>query len=304
MKKVIVRLGNGLGNQLFTYAAAYSFAKKNNAELYVDDESGFHKRYKYELDNFNISANMVDKRYKFLGFLGRVKRKILIKLSKFNTGRKFLIEERDQNKLSYYNPNQLNVDFKKDLHFEGYFQSEKYFKSDIENLLKEFSFKSNIINQKNIYKEDIKKSNSVSIHLRQDKFLADENHKDLKKLNSEFLNNNFQIIKKGIEYFDKKLENPIYFVWSNNFSGIKELFNSKKFILMDNNLDKDPAYDLYLMSLCKHFILSPSSMQYWDEVLSKSSNKICLSPLNIINKSGYYGFSNNKDIKADWWKEI
>ena len=46
MKKVIVRLGNGLGNQLFTYAAAYSFAKKNNAELYVDDESGFYKRYK------------------------------------------------------------------------------------------------------------------------------------------------------------------------------------------------------------------------------------------------------------------
>ena len=140
MKKVIVRLGNGLGNQLFTYAAGYSFAKKNNAELYIDDESGFYKRYKYELHNFNISAKMVGKRHKFLGFLGRVKRKILIKLSKFNTGRKFLIEERDQNKLTYYNPNQLNVDFKKDLHFEGYFQSEKYFKSDIENLLKEFSF--------------------------------------------------------------------------------------------------------------------------------------------------------------------
>ena len=36
MKEVIVRLGNGLGNQLFTYAAAYSFAKKYNAKLYVD----------------------------------------------------------------------------------------------------------------------------------------------------------------------------------------------------------------------------------------------------------------------------
>ena len=36
MKKVIVRLGNGLGNQLFTYAAAYSFSKKNNAKLYGD----------------------------------------------------------------------------------------------------------------------------------------------------------------------------------------------------------------------------------------------------------------------------
>ena len=53
MKKVIVRLGNGLGNQLFTYAAAYSFAKKNNAKLFVDDESGLSKKvdktrgYKY-----------------------------------------------------------------------------------------------------------------------------------------------------------------------------------------------------------------------------------------------------------------
>ena len=33
MKEVIVRLGNGLGNQLFTYAAAYSFAKKKKAKL-------------------------------------------------------------------------------------------------------------------------------------------------------------------------------------------------------------------------------------------------------------------------------
>ena len=72
MKKVIVRLGNGLGNQLFTYAAAYSFAKKNNAKLFVDDESGFYKRYKYELHNFNISAQIIEKKYKFLGFFGRV----------------------------------------------------------------------------------------------------------------------------------------------------------------------------------------------------------------------------------------
>ena len=85
MKKVIVRLGNGLGNQLFTYAAAYSFAKKNNAKLYVDDESGMNKKvdkargYKYELHNFNISAQIVEKEYKFLGFLGRTKRRILKK---------------------------------------------------------------------------------------------------------------------------------------------------------------------------------------------------------------------------------
>ena len=71
MKKVIVRLGNGLGNQLFTYAAAYSFSKKNNANLYVDDTSGFYKRYKYELHNFNITAPIIETKYKFIGAFGK-----------------------------------------------------------------------------------------------------------------------------------------------------------------------------------------------------------------------------------------
>ena len=77
MKKVVVRLGNGLGNQLFTYAAAYSFAKKNKADLYIDDESGFYKRHKYELHNFKISAPIVERKYKFTGLFGRLKRRLL-----------------------------------------------------------------------------------------------------------------------------------------------------------------------------------------------------------------------------------
>ena len=45
-KKVIVRIAEGLGNQLFMYANALAIAKSNNATLYVDDESAFFKKKK------------------------------------------------------------------------------------------------------------------------------------------------------------------------------------------------------------------------------------------------------------------
>ena len=85
---------------------------------------------------------------------------------------------------------------------------------------------------------------------------------------------------------------------------MREYFPESKFTFINENLQKDAAYDLYLMSLSKNFILSPSTLHYWGAFLSSNEKKICLAPSNILNKSGYYGFSNNKDIKADWWTNI
>tara|TARA_Y100001960_G_C14709069_1_gene845932 strand:- start:1534 stop:1686 length:153 start_codon:yes stop_codon:yes gene_type:complete len=40
-KKLILRLSNEMGNQMFMYASAYSIAKKLNRKLYIDDETAF-----------------------------------------------------------------------------------------------------------------------------------------------------------------------------------------------------------------------------------------------------------------------
>ena len=187
MKEVIVRLGNGLGNQLFTYAAAYSFSKKKNAKLYIDDESGFYFRHKCELHNFNITAPIVEKKYKFLGIYGRFKRRFLQKVNLLKNKKLFLIEQTDSNKLTYFNQGQFDKDFEDRLYFEGYFQSEKYFSNYKDNILKEFSFNEKIINQKNHFIDKIKNTNSVSLHLRREKFLNNEGHKAPIKMNMEHL---------------------------------------------------------------------------------------------------------------------
>ena len=81
-KKIIVRISNEIGNQLFMYASAFAIAKKLDRILIVDDETAYKSRKnisKYALFNFKISSNIASKKYKFLGFDGYIKRKILKK---------------------------------------------------------------------------------------------------------------------------------------------------------------------------------------------------------------------------------
>ena len=43
-KTLTVRLAQGIGNQLFMYAHAYSLSKKINYDLYIDNTSGYFKK--------------------------------------------------------------------------------------------------------------------------------------------------------------------------------------------------------------------------------------------------------------------
>ena len=187
MKNLIVRLANGIGNQLFTYAAAFSYSKKINANLLIDDKSGFYKRHKYELSDFNLSAKIATDNYKFLGNIGRLKRKIYKKFDFINKDITFIEEKKDQNKLKEFNKNIFTKNENKNIYLEGYFQTEKYFKSVKKDVLDEFSLKEKIVKKKNKFKDLILNSNSVSIHIRNNKFLENENHENISQLNKENL---------------------------------------------------------------------------------------------------------------------
>ena len=65
-KTVIVKISEGLGNQLFMYANAFSLKKKYQLNLYIDSHSGYYNKkavYNYFLDNLNISSELAHKTY-------------------------------------------------------------------------------------------------------------------------------------------------------------------------------------------------------------------------------------------------
>ena len=84
---------------------------------------------------------------------------------------------------------------------------------------------------------------------------------------------------KAIEYLENKLnDNITYLVFSDDIKWCKENFNKKKFVFIDGEESDKDYLELYLMSLCKNFIIPNSTFSWWGCYLSKNKNKIIISP--------------------------
>ena len=83
--KLIIRLSNNLGNQMFIYASAYAFSKKLDRELFIDTETAYKGNtiHKYDLDIFNFSSKKAPGNLMFLGTSGYLRRKLLKYLDNF-----------------------------------------------------------------------------------------------------------------------------------------------------------------------------------------------------------------------------
>ena len=72
-KNLIIRISNGLGNQLFMYASAYGMSKKLSRKLLIDNESSFKSTKNisdYLLNNFNITSEIASDKNKFKSLYG------------------------------------------------------------------------------------------------------------------------------------------------------------------------------------------------------------------------------------------
>ena len=173
-QNLITRISNELGNQMFMYASALGISKKINKTLLVDNETAYLSKKnisKYGLNNFNITSNIAPNNLKFLGTTGYIKRKLLKKINSISTNKTFYLENKNENKITQFDNNITSTKFADNVYFEGYFETEKYF-TDIKDLiLKEFSFIDYEKFIKSPYFPILNNSNSVSICLRQNRFV-------------------------------------------------------------------------------------------------------------------------------------
>jgi len=314
-KEIIARISNGFGNQLFLYAASYSFAKELGYNLLLDTESGIkslknknmHKKFKhwdpkFELNPFNISASKINKMSSFAHFYNYFKRKLLLFFEKFINNKNFIIENKSLNKKTKYSNLFLNKKFNNKIFVEGYFESEKYFSKYRLDILKEFSFKEKIFCNEEYYSSIIT-SNSISLAIRRDRFtetLEDNLSKEKINKTSLFESAQSDFILNSINYFNKHTKKPKFFLFSDNFDNLdKQFLNIENLYYVKNFISNKILEDFFLMYSCKNYAVAPTSFHWWAAWLNNNKDKICIRPKDLsLNPS------NNSNFWPDNWTSI
>ena len=294
-KTLTVRVSSGLGNQLFMFSNAYCISKLNNLNLKIDDKSAFFQK-KNKSDNrlsklrfFNIPKKYFSEVNVHDNLLKHLLRKVYIFINKFLNIKIYLSEHSFKNSKKTFFKN-LKILDNKNYEIKGHFESEKYFikkQSDLQRILTPNFF----LNSK--YINLLKNSNSISIHIRTRGYYGYA-YKYYKKKKKIEVKDQINYINKSILYFNKKVNNPKYFIWSDDITKIKKFFKKSNFYFIYSGND---VKDFCLFYYCKHFIVSPSTYHWMGAWLNKNKDKICVRPKDMTP-------SNNIDFWPKNWIKI
>lgn len=281
---IVVRLYGGLGNQLFTYAAAKRLSVFNNCKLYIDTGSGFIRDHKYkrsyQLAAFEISSPTSNWGY-FIGFIFTYFRRIIVSINKkLSASSKIIIQ---QKKISF-DVDLLTLNINKPVLFEGFWQSEGYFK-DIESIIRsEFRFKQSFVSEMLSFTRQIDFTKAVAIHVRHFK---DEHH-----INQGNVNDEYYI--RSIVFFQNHIPDAEFWLFSDNTQRALLKFkdvNVKCIPISSVVKESNEVKELFLMSQFRNFIIGNSTFSWWGAWLSDSSDKKVVAPAEIIDSGeGCWGF--------------
>jgi hypothetical protein len=266
-KCIIIQISEGLGNQLFCYAAARGLSLKNNVPLYLDTHSQYrvnHYDRKYLLDNYYIKGTKLDKATTFVGNIGHLLWKIKAFKKNFNI---FYFEQKNQ-----FDQGLLSKQISGIIYLFGYWQHEEYFKDYSDEIRNDLKRKNEPSEDSKAVARKIKAVTSVSVHVRSYREVDGK-----RRISKDYF-------EKAMEYVSKRVENPVFFIFSDDHQWVSEnlLINGVSVpVAVNKYLGNTGALDdLWLMSLCEHHILSSSSFSWWGAWLANKEDGIVVLPEN------------------------
>lgn len=264
MKKLIVRIYGGLGNQLFQYATAYTVAKNNDCLLellpIVSKKNTYRKMklQQFALSKYVLSDDSIPIWIKLLR--NRYGNKILqiLKISNISFG----------NWAYYYDYEKINnINTKKHIFLDGYWQNAEFFNQYRDDIVSQITPIDNIPFEVSSFINRIKDEESVALHIRRGDFLKKEN---------QFLCVKEKYYSLAINQMIELKPNVKFYIFSDDSAWCREHFPNYELISFNNQYSD--IWELICMANCKNNINSNSSFSWWSSFMNTNLNKIIITP--------------------------
>jgi hypothetical protein len=305
----IVKIIGGLGNQMFQYVF-YLWLHEYSEDTVLIDISAF--------ENYDLHNGMEINSTFMIDFTGSVAS--LAQINKLKDQKRFFKMRRKIGKLFCKNPNvflsethyyePLYCGFfcdlfqKNDTYFEGYWQNEKYIQGCQKNDIKKLFVWNNLSKQTQFCANNMRNEfNSVSIHIRNRDRLKKWKHLlYYMRLRLVWRECEFDYYIKAVEEMKSRVNSPKFYVFTNDIEWAKSKVLKtieEDIMIVDWNKGIDSNQDMYLMTQCKHNIISMSSFSWWGAWLNTNPDKIVISP-----KKWAIRFNKCIDIIPKEWIKI
>jgi hypothetical protein len=285
MSKIYCSIYNGIGNQLFGYALGLYLSKKYGKEIVLDlsklNTINFRSRIGLKKDT--IREFELDK----IGFTDKVVqlnlRNFFKKITWLSKKKMLFFDFRE----SY--AEQKMIDCDADFYCLGW-GDFRIVNEILPVLRSRFIPKFEITEKLAAIKNVILKKNSVAVHLRGTDFLD-------KKINGFAIGLcTDEYYSNAIRFINENIANPYFIIFSDDPEYFKQKLKIENSLVVTGNKGYE---DLYLMSLCKHFILANSTFSFWAAILNTNQNKTVCVPEYWYNSP-----RRQADYIPDDWTKI
>jgi len=254
---------------MFQYAAGLATARRLGVsyELDLTPFEGRYSLHKYGLAHLNITAAAAARED-----IKKLRNRRLKSLPKF------MRPSLEKKRTHYRN---LSLDFDPrvlslpdPVYLEGYFQSERYFKSIEREVRAEFAFRTPPSPENESFVDLIANSpNASAIHVRRGDYVSDA------KTNARHGTCSPAYYRESMRVLLERVGRASAFVFSDDPDWAEENLDlGVPTCIVRHNPPEKGHEDLRLMTQCKHFIIANSSFSWWGAWLSISANKLVLGP--------------------------
>lgn len=276
---IVVRLQDGLGNQLFQYALGQGLAARLGAPLefdlswYQNPVDPVQKRplalREFAVRGTFFPAGTYSHYWLRPGLAGRLWWRIEQRLLPIPMRR--FVEQRPGDLLRrgrMFDPDILRV--RPGTYLSGWWISPRYFEGTEAALRRDLALRAAPTAAARRWIDAIRARNAVAVHVRRGDYLK---HPEIGALGAAYYARAFDAIRT-------RVADPSYFVFSDDIPAARAMLRetSMPFEAVELEPDASPAQDLMVMAACRHFVIANSTFSWWGAWLSQAPGKTVVAP--------------------------